>query len=42
MGWRLWSSGGNNNKVCVHIIDKFYAILNAREEGEVDPNGKLF
>ena len=32
----------HNNQVYVKIIDNFCVIVHSREEGEIEPNGKLF
>ena len=39
-GRRLHSSDNDNNKVYVKIIDNFYVIVHAIEEGEMETNGK--
>ena len=39
-GRRPHSSDNDNNKVYVKIIDNFYVIVHAIEEGEMETNGK--
>ena len=39
---RLYSSDDYNNKVYINVIDKFYIVVHARGEGEVEPSGKFF